>query len=100
VLLPQNALARSQVDKQSPAPWLRLQPQSRHQSLFLVSTLGSSIEHTLICACTVANNFWGKDDAGVGPMLERVHNAKVTSDELKSFYAGTKAPKTHSSGHG
>jgi len=37
---------------------------------------------------TVANNFWGKDDAGVGPMLERMHNAKVTGDELKSFYAG------------
>ena len=36
----------------------------------------------------VANNFWGKDDAGVGPLLERMHNAKVTSDELKSFYTG------------
>jgi hypothetical protein len=35
----------------------------------------------------VANNFWGRDDAGVSPMLERLHNAKVTSDELKSFYA-------------
>jgi hypothetical protein len=34
----------------------------------------------------VANNFWGKDDAGVGPLLERMHNAKVTGDELKSFY--------------
>ena len=34
----------------------------------------------------VANNFWGKDDAGVHPLLERMHNAKVTSDELKSFY--------------
>ncbi|KAF2724548.1 hypothetical protein K431DRAFT_262474 [Polychaeton citri CBS 116435] len=33
-----------------------------------------------------ANNFWGKDDAGVGPLLERMHNAKVTGDELKSFY--------------
>ncbi|MCJ1250215.1 hypothetical protein MMC30_007441 [Trapelia coarctata] len=33
-----------------------------------------------------ANNFWGKDDAGVHPLLERMHNAKVTSDELKSFY--------------
>ncbi|KAF2280316.1 uncharacterized protein EI97DRAFT_118930 [Westerdykella ornata] len=38
-----------------------------------------------------ANNFWGKDDAGVGPMLERMHNAKVTSDELKSFYAARAA---------
>ncbi|KAF1842072.1 uncharacterized protein K460DRAFT_420031 [Cucurbitaria berberidis CBS 394.84] len=34
-----------------------------------------------------ANNFWGKDDAGVGPMLDRMHAAKVTNDELKSFYA-------------
>ncbi|KAL1610027.1 formin-binding protein [Paraconiothyrium brasiliense] len=38
-----------------------------------------------------ANNFWGKDDAGVSPMLERMHNAKVTSDELKSFYAARAA---------
>ena len=36
----------------------------------------------------VANNFWGKDDAGVHPMLDRMHNAKVTCDELKSFYNG------------
>lgn len=36
----------------------------------------------------VANNFWGKEDAGVHPMLERMHNAKVTSDELKAFYSG------------
>lgn len=35
---------------------------------------------------TVANNFWGKEDAGVSPLLERMHNAKVTGDELKSFY--------------
>ncbi|KAK2802704.1 hypothetical protein FQN51_004228 [Onygenales sp. PD_10] len=34
-----------------------------------------------------ANNFWGKDDAGVIPMLERVHNAKVTCDELRAFYS-------------
>ncbi|KAF2872100.1 hypothetical protein BDV95DRAFT_492981 [Massariosphaeria phaeospora] len=38
-----------------------------------------------------ANNFWGKDDAGVGPLLERMHNSKVTSDELKSFYAARAA---------
>lgn len=37
----------------------------------------------------VANNFWGKDDAGVQPMLDRMHGSKVTSDELKAFYAGT-----------
>lgn len=34
----------------------------------------------------VANNFWGKDDAGVIPLMERMHNAKVTCDELKVFY--------------
>ncbi|KAJ0110011.1 hypothetical protein J7T55_014813 [Diaporthe amygdali] len=34
-----------------------------------------------------ANNFWGKDDAGVPPMLERMHAAKQTCDELRSFYA-------------
>ncbi|KAL8871447.1 MAG: hypothetical protein Q9174_002720 [Haloplaca sp. 1 TL-2023] len=33
-----------------------------------------------------ANNFWGKDDAGVQPLLERMQNAKVTCDELKGFY--------------
>ena len=37
----------------------------------------------------VANNFWGKEDAGVQPLLERMHNAKVTCDELKSFYSCT-----------
>lgn len=34
----------------------------------------------------VANNFWGKEDAGVHPLLERMQNAKVTCDELKAFY--------------
>ncbi|KAJ5728321.1 hypothetical protein N7493_004651 [Penicillium malachiteum] len=33
-----------------------------------------------------ANNFWGKDDAGVQPMLDRMHGSKTTSDELKAFY--------------
>ncbi|KAF7714600.1 Uncharacterized protein PECH_008332 [Penicillium ucsense] len=33
-----------------------------------------------------ANNFWGKDDAGLQPMLDRMHASKVTSDELKVFY--------------
>jgi hypothetical protein len=36
----------------------------------------------------VANNFWGKEDAGVGPLLERMQSAKTTCDELKSFYGG------------
>jgi hypothetical protein len=35
-----------------------------------------------------ANNFWGKDDAGVEPLLSRMHNAKQTCDELKAFYQG------------
>lgn len=36
----------------------------------------------------VANNFWGKEDAGVQPLLERMLAAKQTSDELKAFYSG------------
>ena len=35
-----------------------------------------------------ANNFWGRDDAGVDPLLQRMHNAKQTCDELKAFYTG------------
>ncbi|KAH8904269.1 hypothetical protein BR93DRAFT_960950 [Coniochaeta sp. PMI_546] len=37
-------------------------------------------------ALSFANNFWGKDDAGVSPLLERMHAAKQTCDELKAFY--------------
>ncbi|KFA54770.1 hypothetical protein S40293_00753 [Stachybotrys chartarum IBT 40293] len=37
-------------------------------------------------ALSFANNFWGKEDAGVGPMLERMQGAKQTCDELRSFY--------------
>jgi Fes/CIP4, and EFC/F-BAR homology domain len=33
-----------------------------------------------------SNNFWGREDAGVGPLLDRMHNAKITCDELKAFY--------------
>ncbi|KAJ5888055.1 hypothetical protein N7495_008096 [Penicillium taxi] len=33
-----------------------------------------------------ANNFWGREDAGLQPMLDRMHGSKVTSDELKVFY--------------
>jgi len=40
----------------------------------------------------VANNFWGKDDAGVGPLLERMHAAKQTCDELRAFYSGMRNP--------
>ncbi|EXJ83024.1 hypothetical protein A1O3_06841 [Capronia epimyces CBS 606.96] len=35
---------------------------------------------------TVSNNFWGRDDAGVDPLLSRMQNAKTTCDELKAFY--------------
>ncbi|KAL7799202.1 hypothetical protein V8C37DRAFT_366968 [Trichoderma ceciliae] len=37
-------------------------------------------------AMSFANNFWGKDDAGVGPLLDRMINSKQTCDELKNFY--------------
>ncbi|RDW86403.1 formin-binding protein HOF1 [Aspergillus mulundensis] len=37
-------------------------------------------------ALSFANNFWGKDDAGVQPMLERMQAAKVSCDELKTWY--------------
>lgn len=37
---------------------------------------------------TVANNFWGKEDAGVHPLLDRMQFAKSTNDELKAFYSG------------
>lgn len=49
-------------------------------------------------AMSFANNFWGKDDAGVNPLLERMHAAKQTNDELKSFYAG-KLPLMTSKAH-
>ncbi|KPI43902.1 Septation protein imp2 [Cyphellophora attinorum] len=38
-----------------------------------------------------SNNFWGRDDAGVDPLLTRMANAKTTCDELKSFYAARAA---------
>ncbi|KAJ4293902.1 formin-binding protein [Collariella sp. IMI 366227] len=38
-------------------------------------------------ALSFANNFWGKDDAGVPPLLERMHYAKQTCDELRAFYS-------------
>ena len=53
---------------------------------------------TLITDTVVANNFWGKDDAGVAPLLDRMHSAKVTSDELKIFYNSQSCQKS-SQGH-
>jgi hypothetical protein len=38
-------------------------------------------------AYSFANNFWGKDDAGVGPLLDRMVNAKDTCDQLKVFFS-------------
>ncbi|KAF2791534.1 hypothetical protein K505DRAFT_205811, partial [Melanomma pulvis-pyrius CBS 109.77] len=52
---------------------------------------GTSVSEPPSVSLSFANNFWGRDDAGVGPMLERLHNAKVTSDELKSFYVSRAA---------
>ncbi|PVI06130.1 hypothetical protein DM02DRAFT_515257 [Periconia macrospinosa] len=52
---------------------------------------GTTVAEPPSVTLSFANNFWGKDDAGVSPMLERMHNAKVTSDELKSFYAARAA---------
>lgn len=43
----------------------------------------------------VANNFWGKDDAGVGPLFQRMHDAKTTCDELKAFYTGNFPTQLH-----
>ncbi|KAL1958255.1 hypothetical protein VTO42DRAFT_4763 [Malbranchea cinnamomea] len=46
-----------------------------------------TVAETPSVSLSFANNFWGKDDAGVAPLLERMHNAKVTCDELKYFYS-------------
>jgi Fes/CIP4, and EFC/F-BAR homology domain len=43
--------------------------------------------HVPTVPSSFANNFWGREDAGVYPMLERMHGSKVTSDELRNFYA-------------
>lgn len=49
---------------------------------------------TYVGSILVANNFWGKEDAGVQPLLERMSAAKQTCDELRSFYAGTTSTTT------
>lgn len=33
-----------------------------------------------------SNNFWGPDDAGVGPVLQRMHEAKQTCEEIHAFF--------------
>jgi hypothetical protein len=42
----------------------------------------------VLTSAAVANNFWGKDDAGVNPLLDRMAAAKQTCDELRAFYNG------------
>ncbi|KAF4989351.1 hypothetical protein FGRMN_9193 [Fusarium graminum] len=37
-------------------------------------------------ALSFANNFWGKEDAGVTPLFSRMTTAKTTCDELRAFY--------------
>ncbi|RKF64280.1 putative contractile ring protein imp2 [Erysiphe neolycopersici] len=59
-----------------------------------------TISNAPTVALSFANNFWGKDDAGVEPLLQRMHNAKQTCDELKAFYScasitGSKMPNTN-----
>ncbi|KAI1327443.1 hypothetical protein F5Y16DRAFT_372040 [Xylariaceae sp. FL0255] len=46
-----------------------------------------SVQDGPTVALSFANNFWGKEDAGVGPLLDRMASAKQTSDELRSFYS-------------
>lgn len=55
-------------------------------SLFLVSRPVRAALGTNTDQLTVANNFWGKEDAGVTPLLTRLHNAKVAGDELHAYY--------------
>lgn len=58
----------------------------RTNGVIILYVLGTSRLKASYLSEAVANNFWGKEDAGVQPLLERMHNAKVTSDELKLFY--------------
>lgn len=41
---------------------------------------------SLTRSITVSNNFWGRSDLGVDPLLSRMSAAKTTSDELRAFY--------------
>ncbi|KZF19774.1 hypothetical protein L228DRAFT_263627 [Xylona heveae TC161] len=52
---------------------------------------GTVVSETPSVSLSFANNFWGKDDAGVQPLIERMHNAKVTCDEIKAFYSARAA---------
>ncbi|CAM1502049.1 Fc.00g040330.m01.CDS01 [Cosmosporella sp. VM-42] len=48
--------------------------------------MGAAVDETPAVALSFANNFWGKEDAGVTPLLGRMAGAKTTCDELRSFY--------------
>ncbi|RMZ82622.1 hypothetical protein DV738_g1485, partial [Chaetothyriales sp. CBS 135597] len=78
-----------------PLEWIGLHrdklPEATH-SVAIVSLLevAREVEDAYV-RILVSNNFWGRDDAGVDPLLTRMHNAKTTSDELKSFYAARAA---------
>ncbi|ETN46201.1 uncharacterized protein HMPREF1541_00385 [Cyphellophora europaea CBS 101466] len=41
--------------------------------------------------CSFANNFWGREDAGVDPLLTRMVSGKTTNDEIRSFYSARAA---------
>ncbi|KAI9900566.1 hypothetical protein N3K66_004828 [Trichothecium roseum] len=49
--------------------------------------MGAATAEPPAVALSFANNFWGKDDAGVVPLIDRMTGAKQTCDELKSFYS-------------
>lgn len=62
-----------------------VQPLRCLVSVFLMFPMLTLIDWFFI----VANNFWGKDDAGVQPLINRMAGAKQTCDELRIFYGGT-----------
>ncbi|KAK6442649.1 formin-binding protein [Oleoguttula sp. CCFEE 5521] len=53
----------------------------------MYTVLDNRAHDKILTVLTVANNFWGKEDAGVTPLLTRIQNAKTTGDELKAFYS-------------
>ena len=55
-------------------------------SLSCMETFSRSSKAGILTGCVVANNFWGKEDAGVTPLLTRMQNAKTTGDELRAYY--------------
>ncbi|KAL6246702.1 formin-binding protein [Rhinocladiella similis] len=52
---------------------------------------GSEIGAPPSVPLSFSNNFWGRDDAGVDPLLTRMQSARTTCDELKTFYAARAA---------